>query len=296
MRATPEKSVYLLVALLLAGLTARAAEEAPTNKLLYMYHLYYLPFSVDFKVGKTPNDILPYLPPEKGSETPHLIKAEELKKLDAEWTELRTEIAEKSLLAKTPVPLNESVRISNHLVSHHLGLARSAFEHLSLDQRIQISKTLSGKSPEVQAVFKQLSFLKSLMKEQDYDKLNFFIFSASWCESCREYRTLLENYLKTYPQPVVLHSVYLEDPKEEIFEKPILKELFPHPKRYTHDSIPMFLSLEFQGNAPKILEEGEALRSLYERFLKSHQGYLNSRSTLFKKAPTRSLSSTDGGL
>ena len=119
--------------------------------------------------------------------------------------------------------------------------------------------------------------------------------SASWCESCREYRILLESYLKEFPQSnVTLHSVVIEDEKENIFDSLLLKELFPHPKKYSHDSIPRFLALEFVNGEPRLLEEGDALQAFYERFFKSHQGFLDSQTTLFHRpAPVgRTLSTT----
>jgi len=269
-----------------------ASTHGPVNKLLYMYDLYYLPFSVEFREGRTVNDILPYI--KDGNGDMRLIKADELQKLDGDWNALKDPWKGKSLLITTPVAMNQTIRISSHLVSHHIGMTRSAFDNLSISERIQLAELLKDKPPEVQSAFKQLTFLKSLLGPSDNGRFNVFIFSASWCDSCKEYRVLLESYLKNYPQSdVVLHSVLIEDPKEEIFEKPLLKELFPNPKKYSHESIPRFAVLEFVQGKPHVLEDGEAIQALYERYLKPHRGYLDSKSALFKSngAVTRGLSS-----
>jgi len=261
--------------------------ETPVNKLLYMYRFFYLPFSIEFKEGKTPNDILPFV--RDGSGTERLIRAEELERLDREWAALKGEWYKKSLLQTTSVPLNQATRITSHLTSHHVSLSRGAFDNVSIDDRIQINHALQSKSPEVQSAFKQLRFLKSFLGPQDEGRFNLFIISASWCESCKEYRTLLETYLKIFSEPsLTLHSVIIEDPKEEIFDSPILKELFPNPKKYSHESIPRFLALEtVHGNAT-VHEEGEALKEVHDRFLKSHRGFLDGKTSVLgkKKKPS----------
>jgi hypothetical protein len=118
------------------------------------------------------------------------------------------------------------------------------------------------------------------------ERFNFFIISASWCDSCRQYRVLLETYAKTFPDMGLnLHSVVVEDPKEEIFESTLLKQLFPNAKKYSHNSIPRFLALQTSHGKTQIWEEGEALQELYRRFYKDQRGYLDSRSTLFKNVP-----------
>ena len=142
---------------------------------------------------------------------------------------------------------------------------------------------ISSRPADAQANFKQLKFLKSFMSGSDDFRFNFFLISASWCDSCKEYRVLMETYMKTFPdQGLTLHSVVIEDPKEEVFDSQILKDLFPHPKKYSHDSVPRFLALDQADGKPHVYEEGEALKEVYERFFKSHQGYLNSRVKLFK--------------
>lgn len=283
-----------MLALLVLSLPTLAdviPEAPPTNKLLYMYRFYYLPFSLEFREGKNVNEILPLLPQKDG--TVRLIKADELQELDTKWNSLRDPWKQKSLLLSTPVTSNESARVTTHLVSHVIPLTRTALERLSIDERIQINETLKKKPVEVQSAFKQLTFLKSFLTPMDQGKWNLFIFSASWCESCREYRVLLESYLKKFPSSDLnLHSVVIEDSREEIFDKPLLKELFPNPKKYSHDSIPRFLMLDTTATVPKVLEEGEALAAVYDRFFKEHKGFLDEQSPLFKKSqPARRLSS-----
>ena len=113
-----------------------------------------------------------------------------------------------------------------------------------------------------------------------------FIFSASWCSSSREYRALLESYLKSAPQnDVVLHSVVIEDPDQKIFDAKVLKELFPHQDRYTHESIPKFIALENIQGKSVVYEEGDALFALYERYLKPMRGFLNKQSFMFRGQP-----------
>jgi len=286
--------------LILAGFFALAtsvrADEARVdaprvNKLQYMYQFFYLPFSVDFREGRTLNDILPYI---KTSETepPRLLKPQELQTLDKEWATLREPWKKKSLLISTQVPLGTSQVITQKLISHHIGLSRGAFDTLTIPERIQVAEMLKKKPADVQAAFKQLRFLKSFLTPIQEERFNFFIFSPSWCESSREYRVLLEAYLKNFPNlGFNLHSVVIEDSKEEIFDSKIIKELFPHAKKYSHDSVPRFLAIEnVQGNM-LIWEEGEALKELYDRYFLPHRGFLNSRSKLFDKAPVRDTAS-----
>jgi thiol-disulfide isomerase/thioredoxin len=293
-----QKALSLMMGLALAGSApspnhgVEPPKDPPkVNKLLYMYDLYYLPFSLFFREGKTINDIIPYI---KSGDDLRVVKAAELQSLDSEWNTLRISMKNKSLLQNTPVPVNQSVWLTPHLASHHISFDRTAFDSLPLPERIRLAATLKNKSPEVQASYRQLRFLRSFLGANGESQFNFFIISASWCESCREYRILLESYLKEFPKSgTTLHSVVIEDEKENIFDSLILKELFPHPKKYSHDSIPRFLALEFVAGQPKLLEEGEALKALYERVLREHQGYYDSQTTLFHRpAPAgRSLSS-----
>lgn len=263
---------------------------AAANKLLYMYRLYYLPFSVDFREGRTRNDILPFRGlTAEGSE---LLSADDLTTLDRQWDTIRDGWKRRSLFLSTPVAVGSSVRVAPRLVSHKVSLTRSALDTLAIPDRIQINDLLKNKAPQVQAEFKQLRFLKSFIDEKDEGKFNIFIFSASWCSSSREYRALIESYLKSSPQnDVVLHSVVIEDPNQKIFEAKILKELFPHGDRYTHESIPKFIALENIQGKSVVYEEGDALFALYERYLKPMRGFLNRKNILFRGQSPRGLAS-----
>ena len=253
------------------------------NKLQYMYQFFYLPFSVEFREGRTVNDILPYVR-TSDTEPPRLLKPLELQTLDKEWAKLRDPYKKKSLLLSTQVPVGQSTVITQRLVSHHITLTRGAFDTLSIPEKIQVTEMLKKKPPEVQSAFKQIRFLKSFLSPLQEERFNFFVFSPSWCESSREYRVLFESYLKNFPNlGFNLHSVVIEDPKEEIFDGRIIKDLFPNPKKYTHDSVPRFLAIEnVQGNT-LVWEEGEALKELYDRYFQAHRGYLNGQSSLFGK-------------
>lgn len=260
-----------------------AGEYTPVNKLLYMYRYYYLPFSIEFKEGKSVNDILPLIEDQE-SGNKRLIKADELSALDEEWNEIKKPIQQKSLFLSTKVPLNGSVRISSHLASHRVMITRTALDPLDLNERLLVKRTLEGKPAEVQANYKQLLFLKSFLGNEDQGKFNLFVVSASWCESCKEYRVLLESYFRTFlPEGLNVHSLVVEDAKEQIFEHPFLKELFPNPKKYSHNSIPRFIAIETMDGKPVIFEEGEALAAAYDRFFKEKVGYLDKKVALFAK-------------
>lgn len=246
------------------------------NKLLYMYRLYYLPFAIDFREGRTQNDVLPFR--LSGNTVGELISGDELSRIDRQWEGIRESWRKRSLLLNTPVKVGEKARVTNRVVSHKISLTRGALDTLTIPDRIQINDLMKSKSPDVQADFKQLRFLKSFMEYRDENKFNLFLFSASWCSSCREYRSLLESYLKSNPQEnVVFHSVVIDDPQQQIFKAKILGELFPHPERYSHDSIPKFLAVEKENGKAIVYEEGEALSVFYERYLKSMRGFMKNR-------------------
>jgi hypothetical protein len=252
------------------------------NKLLYMYEFFYLPFGLEFRVGRNLETILPYVVDARG-EASRLVEAHELVALDTEWTKVRNEWKSKSLLEFQNVPVGKSLRITQRLVSHRLPVTRAAVDTLPLADRSALSETLRGKSPAVIAAFYQLRFIKSLLEPSDDGKFNFFIVSASWCESSREYRNLLEAYFKKFPNPLLtLHSVVVDDPKKQIFDSRLMKELFPHAKRYTHETVPRFIAMQMVNGQPKIWEEGEALRELYDRFYASHRGFLAPEIKSFK--------------
>lgn len=293
MRARDSMPLLILFLLLSAG--ALAAEkkgkslllEAPpaskkTNKLLQMYRIYYLPFSLHFREGTNPNEIVPFVNADPKGITKRLLRAPELAQLNEQWDAVRDPWKKKSLFLNTPVGLNQSVRISRALVSHNVATTRRALDGVSIEDRIRINDMLKAKPPEVQNLFKQLRFLKSFLGQQDEGQFNFFIVSAHWCQSCLEYRVLLESYFKQFPNPqVTLHSIIVQDPKEEIFDAPILKDLFPNPQAYSHESIPRFLSFETPDGKPTILEEGDAVRTLFTRYLEKHRGFMDSKTTLF---------------
>ena len=248
--------------------------EPKTNKLLYMYRIFYLPFSLDFQAGRDLDTILPYRLDEKG-EPSRLVEAHELVSLDAEWTKIRSQWKAKSLLETNPVALGKSLRITQRLASHHIALNRSALDSFSPADKAAINQTLKGKKAEVVSAFYQLRFLKTFLDPSDENKFNFFIVSPNWCESSREYRLLLEAYFKKFPtSDLTLHSIIVEDPARKIFDSRVVKELFPHPKKYTHETVPRFLALQTTDGKTQIWEEGEALKEVYERFYSKHRGYL----------------------
>lgn len=275
-------ATFLTMGLFSAPLLSEVEVPIRENKLLQMYRFFYLPFSLDFVEGKMNNDILPFLIDASGN-ADRLITPDELQLLDREWNEAKEKWRSKSLFLATPVPIGETVRISRHLISHRVPLNRSAFDGLPISERIQVGEAIKGRSMEVQADFKQLRFLRSFVRESEAEQFNFFIVSASWCESCKEYRMLMEAYQKQFPSSSVnIHSVVIEDPKEQIFDSNILKELFPHPKKYSHDSIPRFLAIEGGPGKTIVWEEGDALRELYDRYFRNYRGFMDSKTSLFK--------------
>jgi hypothetical protein len=275
--------VILAASSSLFGEPSRAgALSPPINKLQQMFRFYYLPFSIDFKEGKTTEEIYPFAA-DKYKEFTRLIKPEELQKLDGEWEKIRETWKKKSLFLSTPINLNESVRLSPKLASHRINLARSAWFGLTLTDRVQLESMLSDKPAAIQQAVTQLRILKSLLKDPEEEKFNFFIIGPHWCDSSREYRALLEAYFKELPATdLILHSVVIEDPKEEIFDSQLMKDLFPHPERYSHEIVPRFLAFQTVNGQTTIWEEGEALKELYERFYRDHRGFLDQRITALK--------------
>lgn len=285
-------TLCVVLALLPAPAFAEDTSNPPrVNKLQYMYNFFYFPFSIEFREGKTANDILPYIRTGEG-EPPRLMKPGELQALDKEWNAIKSPWKKRSLLLSTTIAPGESNAITQKLISHRVPISRSAFDTIPITDRIQLNEALKNKAPDVQASFKQMRFLKSFMTGAQEERFNFFIFSPSWCESSREYRVLFETYLKTFPNlGFILHSVVIEDPKEEIFESRVIRELFPNPLKYSHDSVPRFLAIEtVQGNT-LVWEEGEALKELYDRFFAPNRGYMNSRIPLLRGTPARATAS-----
>ena len=257
--------------------------KKPINKLLYMYRFYYLPFSLEFDQGRTKNDILPFFP-EQYPNPSRLLTAEELTQLDSEWSLLNQDWPKRSLLEAAKVHLDGTVRITQRIIAHRVPLNRSAFDKISISDRIQLKEAFKRQPQEVRSKFKQLQFIKSFLEPLDEERFNFFIVGASWCNSSRQYRILFETLAKSFPKSNLnLHSIVLEDPEEKVFESGILKELFPNTDAYSHNSIPRFLAIESIKGKRIVYEEGEALKQLYERFFKVHKGYLDKKTTLFGK-------------
>lgn len=261
-----------------------AVETKPApkvNKLLYMYRFFYLPFSLDFKEGQNPKDVLPFVSERAGL---RLLSAQEMIQLDGQWRDIRKTMRPKSLLLTTPITVDSETTITNHMMSHRLSLTRSAFDQVPISERVVIANAIQGKSDEVKNRFRQLQFLKSFIKGTDPNAFHFFIVSPSWCQSSREYTMLFENFIKKYPQKnLVIHSVVIEDPQEKIFDSRVLAELFPNKTTYTHDNVPRFLSLEIQSKHANVWEEGQALEQLYSRFFGKYRGFLDDKTSLFGK-------------
>ena len=169
MRSFKQNMLTLAMGLALVGPLPRpthadTVKEPPkTNKLLYMYDFYYLPFSVFFREGKTINDVLPYI---RSGDDLRLIKAAELQSLDSEWNTMKISMKNKSLLQNTPVPINQTVWLTPHMASHHIAIDRTAFDRLPLPERIRLASTLKNKSPEVQASYRQLRFLLIFLRHK----------------------------------------------------------------------------------------------------------------------------------
>lgn len=267
----------------------------PANKLMYMYQFYYLPYNLEFRAGKDTDEFYSYWVNSQGA-LERMLTPDELKEIDKEWTSKKEAWKKRSLLLTTPVSTNQSVRISQHLVSHSISLSRSPFEDLPIADRIKIAHVLESRPPQIQAVFKQMRFLKSLLRPEDEFKFNFFLVSASWCDSCKEYRALLETYAKMFPHlTLAIHSVVIDDPKEEVFKSALLKMLFPNPKQYAHhESIPRFLALEWVHGQSKVYEEGDALKVLYERFFKEHRGFMRFASEVKESNPVENTPRSPG--
>ena len=268
-----------LLTLLLFGLVAFADDEATksVNKLKYLYYFSYLPFNLEFIEGKTVNEIYPVVMEDNN---PRLVKNKELQKIDEYWAGIKQNYQTKSLLLKTPIKTGETVRISPKLVSHMIPPVKGCLEVLPVSEQIEWKHLIEKKTGEQKALFKQVAFLQKFIERQDEGRFNFFMIGTNWCESCKEYRVLFESYLKQFPKEnFTLHNLIINDPKEQIFDFPLLKELFPHPEKYTHESIPMFITFEMQGKKPVVYEEGEALQYVYEKYFKENRGFLRPTET-----------------
>ncbi len=260
-------------------LKAESTPEIKFNKLREMYSFYYLPFNIHFKIGAQVDDVFPVVSDNLGALS-KVVNPEDIKKIEKEWQAVRETWKKKSLFLSTPVETGKKVKISQHLISHKIGINRSAIDNLSFANKLILQQSLQEKSPEVQANVTQLFFLKSFMEESDKKNFNFFIFSPSWCASSQEYRAIFETYFKKFSNPnLTLHSVVIEDPQENIFDSKVFKELFPHTKAYSHEIVPRFLAFEHKDGKAILYEEGEALAVLYENYFKKHQGFLNKLVT-----------------
>lgn len=265
----------LLRGLFLIGSLAMAAAGLPetANKLLYMQNFFYLPFGIEFQEGTSPGQIIPIWPAANGNPA-RAVSPKELETLMKDWAIKRQTFQARSLLLKETVDIGKSARISPRIVSHHFALSRGIFDGLPIGEQSQINQALQGKPTEVVSAFKQLRFFSGLIAPDEQKKFNLFIISPSWCESSKEYRVLLETYTKDLsPQGFVLHSIVFEDPKEEIFDSVLMKDLFPNKTKYTHENVPRFIAMEWLNGVPTLFEEGDALKEAYDRFFKSHKGY-----------------------
>lgn len=243
----------------------------PTNKLLMMHRIYYLPFSLGFQEGQRASEIIPVI-----ARTGAVPTADEFSRINRVWGETRQDWEKSSLLLNTPVEINQTSRISGHLASHRIALERGPFDRLTVGERMQIKNLLAGKPEMIQKTFTQMRFLKSFLSESDTDRTVLFIVGASWCQSSRSYRVMLESYLKRFPiSNLTLHSVLVEDVNNQIFDSPLLSQLFPNPASYSHNTIPRFLVLE-NGTTPVLYEEGNALSVVLDRYFSKHRGFLDA--------------------
>lgn len=273
------RPLFYLVALWSA--TALAESKQPANKLTEMFRLYYLPFSLDFKEGAAVNEIFPYRIDGSG-EFSQLVHPEELQRLNSQWDSIREGWKKKSLLLTTPVALNETVRVTQHLTSSRIPMTRTAQDGLSIQDRIVLQNMLQDKPKEIKEAVLQMRFLKSFLPPLDEERFNFFIFSPSWCESSKEYRALLEAYFKQFSNSTLnFHSVIIDDPNEEIFDSRIFQELFPKKSATTTEIVPRFIAIQTIQGRTQVWEEGDALRELSLRFFGTHRGFLDHTSSLF---------------
>lgn len=295
------KALWILAFVTLSFASFSGAEETssetpqslkpPTNKLLHMYELFYLPFTIEFKQGKTFNDIFPLVVDAKGEFT-QLLKPEQLKLLDQEYSSERSSWAKNSLFLNTNLEMNESQRITQRLISHRIPLKKTAWDKVSVSDQIKVKSLLEGKPDLIKKAVTQVQFLRSFLQGYEEEKFNFFIIGPQWCESSREYRYLLEHLTKNFPHPqLLLHSVVVEDPQEQIFDSQLMKDLFPFPENYSHDSVPRFLAIQKERGQLKVWEEGDALVELKNRFLGQHRGFLDSSIPSMRKiaVPTKFL-------
>ncbi|MBI1862345.1 MAG: hypothetical protein HYR96_15640 [Deltaproteobacteria bacterium] len=254
-------------------LAAPTPPPAPTNKLLMMHRLYYLPFTLNFTQGSNTNEIIPTI-----ALTGKVPTNEEFTSLNKTWEGIREEWAKNSLVLNTNVGINQSSRISGHLASHHIALDRGPFDSLSVGEQIQIKNLLQGTPEIVTKTFTQVRFLKSFLNDFDSNRNVLFVVGPSWCQSSRTYRMLVESYLKKLPlTDLTVHSIVIEDPKNQVFESPLMSTLFPNSGNYSHNTVPRFLFLENNPEKPVLFEEGEALSQLLDRYFGRYRGFFDSQ-------------------
>lgn len=283
----------LLILVASSSWAEKAEIKEPTNKLLHMYELFYLPFTIEFKQGKTYNDIFPIVAGKNG-EFNQILKPEQLKLLDEDFSVERKTWAKSSLFLNTPLELGESQRITQRLVAHRIPLKKTAWDKVSVADQIQVKALLEGKPEMVRKAVTQYQFLRSFLTGLEDEKFNFFIIGPSWCESSKEYRYILEYYAKKFAHnQLILHSVTVEDPQEQIFDSQLLKDLFPFPENYSHESVPRFLAIQKVRGQLKVWEEGDALVELKDRFLGQYRGFLDNSIPIMRKIsiPNRFLAS-----
>lgn len=280
---------FLVFVAVLTGATfaTPARAESRINKLLYMYHFYYLPFSIDFRVGRTETDILPFLPAKRGAG--RMFTNAEWSTVEVEQRKLKEGWQSRSLLLSNTVALGESKRITPRIVAHSISASRTAFESINIGDRIQFTNLLKDKPPEVQARFRQLQYAKSFLRPEDEGAFNFFVISASWCSSCTEYRMLFETYFKDFPpERAKLHSIVVDDPGQTIFTSSLMKELYPNGPFGAKASVPRFLAVENADGQTLVYEDGDALFQLYERFFKKVRGFADGKIPLLRGRSTSS--------
>lgn len=277
---------FCLTSFCVSSLKAEKIEK-PVNKLLYMYHFFYFPFSIEFEEDK--EIILPFFP-QTESESRKIFEASDLKLLQKEWDALRFEFYKKSLIERSLTSVNQNPRVSFHIYSYNIPLYKTVFEKMNLSERMELVKALKDKAPEIQSSLKQVAFFRSFIDKSQLEKFNFFIIGASWCSSSREYRILFETYVKQFPNDgFVFHSIVINDPDEKIFNSDLMNEMFPHENRYSHQTIPRFIALQSVNGKIIVWEEGEALKEFYERYFVEHMGYLNEKISILKRYASKKI-------
>jgi len=252
---------------------ARTEKKSSPNKLLWMYRFYYLPYAIQFEVGKDASEVLPFH--VKASGVSEFVSAEELKAIDQEWKKVRSEWTTKAVFKLESILPGQSQRILPRVWAHKVNVNQKAEERISLKERVILSNLLKEKPARVQKALIQLRYLQSFIASGDEEKTHFFVLGPHWCQSSQEYRVLFETYFKKFEvKPVVLHFIVFEDPQERIFQSQILRELFLFPEQDSRKSVPKFLFLESPQKNLVVYEDAEALEKLFLRYFHPYQGFL----------------------